>query len=169
MSTSLTTFDGYPRADIDVAQIRTTRARINHLKTDYKQIMKQLEEAMHEHFASKQAPPIGHSSSNTHSSRNTNANENGSEETSSSSRIPVAEPAFAKVNTIAPNSPAETAGLQPGDHIIRFGTANWTNHERLAKVAQVVQQSENVSFPICHVNWTICGVNANTINSDRLQ
>jgi len=30
-----------------------------------------------------------------------------------------------------------------GDKVTRFGTANWTNHERLSKVAQVVQNNEN--------------------------
>ena len=42
-------------------------------------------------------------------------------------------------------SPADTAGLKAGDRIRRFGTANWMNHEKLAKVAEVVQGSEGVS------------------------
>ena len=48
MNTGLTTFDGFPRADIDVAQIRTTRARIVRLKNDYKDVMAKLEVAVHE-------------------------------------------------------------------------------------------------------------------------
>lgn len=52
------------------------------------------------------------------------------------------QPAFAFVNTITPSSPASTAGLKPGDRIIAFGDANWRNHEKLAKVAQIVGRSE---------------------------
>ena len=56
------------------------------------------------------------------------------------------EPPFAKVNSVTPRSPAELAGLKVGDKVVRFGTANWTNHERLSRVAVVVQESENVSL-----------------------
>ena len=134
MNTSLTTFDGYPRADIDVAQIRTTRARIIRLKNDHKAAMKKLEVAVQEQFAAKAAE-------NEQSSRQAQAQL--TEEPSSSSAI---EPPFAQVNSVTPRSPADQAGLKPGDKVVRFGTANFTNHERLGKVAQVVQQSENVSF-----------------------
>lgn len=54
------------------------------------------------------------------------------------------EPPFARVNTVAPGSPAASAGLQVGDKVTKFGTVNFTNHERLSKIAQVVQQNENV-------------------------
>lgn len=65
--------------------------------------------------------------------------------TSSSGGI---EPPFARVNSVTPRSPADLAGLKAGDKVVRFGTANWTNHERLSKVAAVVQESENVSFQL---------------------
>lgn len=56
------------------------------------------------------------------------------------------EPPFARVNSVTPRSPADLAGLKAGDRVVRFGTANWTNHERLSRVAVVVQENENVSF-----------------------
>ena len=56
------------------------------------------------------------------------------------------EPPFARVNTVVSNSPADQAGLQAGDRITKFGYVNWMNHERLSKVAQEVQQNENVSM-----------------------
>lgn len=138
MTTSLTTFDGYPRADIDVAQIRTTRARIVHLKTDYKILMVKLEKAVHEQFAAGKASEAA-AASNVGSTSTSGLAVQGS----SSSRAAI-EPPFAKVNTVVPNSPADQAGLRMGDKVVKFGGANWTNHERLAKVAQVVQQNENV-------------------------
>ena len=134
MNTSLTTFDGFPRADIDVAQIRTTRARIITLKNDHKAIMKKVEIAVEEHFAAGKAV-------------SNNVNERAPEVQPAANSTPSGsslEPPFARVNTVAPSSPADRAGLKSGDKVIRFGTANWTNHERLGKVAQVVQQNENV-------------------------
>lgn len=136
MNTSLTTHDGFPRADIDVAQIRTTRARIIRLKTDYKELMKRLEAAVEEQFAAgKTAEPL--SGQQTQLAAAT---------ASTSSNAMAIEPPFAKVNSVAPNSPAASAGLVAGDRVTRFGIVNWTNHERLSKVAQVVQQNENVRF-----------------------
>lgn len=137
MKTALTTFDGFPRSDIDVPQIRTTRARIIHLKNDHKALMAKLEEAVHEQFAAGKAMENGTQSSSR-------ATTNGV--TAFTPSAPVVEPAFAKVNSVVAGSPAEESGLQAGDQILRFGTVNWQNHERLGKVAQAVQQNENVSL-----------------------
>lgn len=131
MQTPLCTFDGYPRDDIDVAQIRITRSRIIHLRNDYKGLMNQIEKGLHAHHAIIAAslvaapPPVTPPS-------------------------PIAaaqsiEAPFARVNTVAPGSPAADAGLQPGDYIKRFGSANLLNHAKLTKVAEVVGQSEGVS------------------------
>lgn len=57
------------------------------------------------------------------------------------------DPPFAKVNSVAPSSPAHEAGLQIGDKIRNFGSVNWRNHENLRKVAEVVQRSEGVGPP----------------------
>jgi 26S proteasome non-ATPase regulatory subunit 9 len=140
MNTGLTTFDGFPRADIDVAQIRTTRARIVHLKNDYKTVMAKLEVAVHEHFAagkSAQSLPPASNATSEHASTTVQM---------PSSTQPVSsafEPPFARVNTVVENSPADTAGLKADDKVTRFGYVDWTNHERLGKVAHVVQQNEN--------------------------
>ena len=143
MNTSLTTFDGFPRADIDVAQIRTTRARIIRLKNDHKALMTKLEAAVEEHFAAgKTAETSGTAAAS--GTRALQSNVSNSIHTEPASSMPIIEPPFARVNTVVPNSPAEQAGLEVDDMITRFGSANWTNHERLSKVAQVVQQNENV-------------------------
>ncbi|PPJ61253.1 hypothetical protein CBER1_06731 [Cercospora berteroae] len=128
MTTPLTTPDGFPRSDIDVAQIRTTRARIIRLKNDHKTAMKSLEEAVHEQFAAGKTPD------------EIPAQASGSATTRAA---PVVEPPFARVNAVVPSSPAEQAGMKVGDKVTKFGWATWTNHERLAKVAEIVQQNEN--------------------------
>merc|ERR1712169_136993 len=46
MQTSLTTFDGFPRSDIDVAQARVTRARIISLRNDWKDLMDRIEKGL---------------------------------------------------------------------------------------------------------------------------
>lgn len=57
---------------------------------------------------------------------------------------------FAKVNSLVSGSPADQAGLKVGDAIRSFGNINWLNHERLSKVAQVVQENEGVRSVLCH-------------------
>ena len=141
MNTTLTTFDGFPRADIDVAQIRTTRARIVRLKNDHKSLMVQLENAIHEHFAAgKSAENLTSASATAPPTALTASTTTAPAVQASNGAI---EPPFARVNTVVPGSPAEQAGLQAGDRVTRFGSVNWTNHERLSRVAGVVQQNEN--------------------------
>ncbi|KAF2458255.1 hypothetical protein BDY21DRAFT_341995 [Lineolata rhizophorae] len=134
MRTSLTTFDGFPRDDIDVAQIRTTRARMIHLQNDYKNLMGKIEIGLHAHHAglaaqSSPAPPASRPATQPTAGQ---ATEQG----------PVPDTPFAKVNTVEGGSPADTAGLKPGDMVLRFGNATWLNHEKLGKVAETVSQNE---------------------------
>jgi 26S proteasome non-ATPase regulatory subunit 9 len=55
------------------------------------------------------------------------------------------EAPFAKVNSVVAGSPADAAGLRVGDTITKFGWVDWTNHERLSRVAEAVSQNEGVS------------------------
>ena len=65
---------------------------------------------------------------------------------------------FAKVNSVVENSPAETAGLKPGDLIRNFGYVDHANHDNLRKVAECVQGNEGVrilcaSRPKAKLTW----------------
>jgi len=157
MRTTLTTFDGYPRSDIDIAQIRTTRARIIHLRNDHKALLICIEEGLHAHFAAAAAEdaepkytPL-HGTTNTNGGGAMNGTTNGSgnasgttsnNATGASTSGTSTKPAFAIVNTVAPSSPASGAGMRIGDRIVQFGDVDWLNHEKLARVAQVVGRSE---------------------------
>ena len=55
------------------------------------------------------------------------------------------EAPFAKVNSVVSGSPADSAGLKVGDSITKFGWVDWTNHDRLSRVAEAVSQNEGVS------------------------
>ncbi|KAL7815402.1 hypothetical protein V8C44DRAFT_348412 [Trichoderma aethiopicum] len=132
MQTPLLTRDGFPRADLDVAQIRTTRARIIRLRNDYKELMTNIEKYLHEHFANVQD---GDEAPSTAGEELRILPDSHAEQ--------LDEP-FAKVNTVAPGSPAEQAGLRAGDEIRNFGYVNRSNHDGLKKVAECVMGNEGV-------------------------
>jgi len=137
MNTKLITPDGFPRADLDVAQIRTTRSRIIYLRNDYKTLMNVIEKRVHEQFAqmAKDAPAAVEQLTSSSAGRNTE-----------SQFLPGTpqelSPAFAKVNSVVAGSPAETAGLTAGDEIRNFGYVNISNHDGLKRVAECVQGNE---------------------------
>ena len=96
--------------------------------------MSKIDLGLQEHHAAHQAsnpPPISSSSQNA---SNVNAPDQG-----------LIDTPFAKVNNVVSGSPADDAGLKAGDRIRRFGNVNWINHERLSKVAEVVQRNQGVS------------------------
>ncbi|KAL8628287.1 hypothetical protein Q9189_006014 [Teloschistes chrysophthalmus] len=138
MTTSLTTFDGYPRDDIDIAQIRTTRARIIRLRNDYKALMSKIEDGLHSHHA--QARSLAAVPSPLASQNRPTAAADSDQPRSSSLEAP-----FAKVNSVVAGSPAEEAGMKAGDKIRKFGNVDWINHEKLSKVAETVQRNEGRS------------------------
>ncbi|RDW84978.1 putative 26s proteasome non-atpase regulatory subunit 9 protein [Coleophoma cylindrospora] len=134
MNTRLITPDGFPRADLDVAQIRTTRSRIIYLRNDYKTLMNVIEKHLHDHFA-RQAE---NASSATESAATTsNIPEPIAFRAAETLGIP-----FARVNSVVPESPADSAGLKAGDQIRNFGYVNQANHDGLKRVGECVQGNE---------------------------
>ncbi|OBT67605.1 hypothetical protein VE03_03768 [Pseudogymnoascus sp. 23342-1-I1] len=143
MSTNLMTPDGFPRADLDVAQIRTTRSRIIYLKNDYKALMEVIEKAVHAHFEFLKANPLPETDAPT------SATTNGVHTTEPPRPRPlVLDIPFSKVNSVVVSSPAEQAGLKAGDLIRNFGYVNRGNHDGLRRVAECVQGNEGVSSTI---------------------
>lgn len=113
--------------------VRTTRARIVRLKNDYKDLMSRIEKGLHEHHARLQEQAQNNAAAPSQAL---------AAPTSASTAL---QAPFAKVNSIVAGSPADSAGLKVGDSITKFGWVDWTNHDKLARLAQVVSQNEGVS------------------------
>jgi 26S proteasome non-ATPase regulatory subunit 9 len=117
--------------------VRTTRSRIIHLKNDYKSLMSVIEKHLHEHFARL--------------AENSSTGGPADNEGQPDRIVPTfEEPApldipFARVNSVAAGSPADSAGMKAGDVIRNFGYVNHTNHDGLKRVGECVQGNEGVS------------------------
>ncbi|KAM5482470.1 putative 26S proteasome regulatory subunit [Microsporum audouinii] len=141
MNTSLLTEDWFPRADLDIAQIRTTRARIIRLRNDYKAVMLKVEEGIAAYFAS-----VKDTEGNTSAPLSIRPSANRDVEGASGTQVETLEMPFAKVNSVTEGSPAAKAGLKAGDKVCNFGNITWANHENLTKIAAVV--TNNIELPI---------------------
>ncbi|XP_053328746.1 26S proteasome non-ATPase regulatory subunit 9 [Spea bombifrons] len=127
MDAPLVDREGYPRADVDVYQVRTARHNIICLQNDHKDIMKQIEEALY--------------SLHAHEKEKRSKDEAEAQAEARHHQQPLPE-AFAKVDTVTPGSPASISGLQVGDEIVTFGSVNANNFQTLQNIASVVQHSE---------------------------
>ncbi|KAM5238975.1 26S proteasome non-ATPase regulatory subunit 9 [Ctenodactylus gundi] len=133
MNEPLVDCEGYPRADVDLYQVRTARHNIICLQNDHKAVMKQVEEALHRLHArdkEKQARDVAEARREALSCQLGQSESHGP---------PLA---FAKVNAVSPGSPASFAGLQVDDEIVEFGSVNTQNFQSLQNIGSVVQHSE---------------------------
>jgi C-terminal processing protease CtpA/Prc len=55
---------------------------------------------------------------------------------------------FARVDSVESESPAEAAGLQTQDQVLRFGSADASNHRELAAVRDIVQRNVGGSIRV---------------------
>ncbi|XP_034026276.1 26S proteasome non-ATPase regulatory subunit 9 [Thalassophryne amazonica] len=124
--------EGFPRADINLYQIRTARHNISCLQNDHKAIMAQIEEALHKLHAREKAKR--------------ERDEAEAQEEAMEQQITLPSP-FARVDAVTQGSPACVAGLRFGDEVIQFGSVNTDNFQNLHNIASVVQHSEGK--PLC--------------------
>ncbi|XP_063313060.1 26S proteasome non-ATPase regulatory subunit 9 [Pelobates fuscus] len=123
--------EGYPRADVDIYQVRTARHNIVCLQNDHKAIMKEIEEALH----------------NLHSREKEKRNKDDAEAQAEACLQNLPE-SFAQIDAVTPGSPANLSGLQVGDEVVAFGSVNASNFQTLQNIASVVQHSEGKPLSI---------------------
>lgn len=169
METPLVMPDGFPRADIDVHQVRIVRSQIIRLRNDLKKIMDDLQVALIEHHSKQAGNQTNGDVNNSTTSTNTTSDNNNSttnnettivasyeQMTISESRTasgnsniePTSNVVFALVREVATGGPAEKSGLLTGDGIIQFGSIDASNHNNLRALAPILQVNENKKVAI---------------------
>eukprot|EP01134_Creolimax_fragrantissima_P003134 CFRG3134T1 len=144
MSESLVDSEGFPRADLEIHQIRILRNTIAHKTTDNKQLTSCLEKAIHELHA--EASQSSHRTNRTEALTTTT--------TSASILVPASQPEeavadisslkpFLNVSSVIESSPAWSAGIEKGDGILMLGSANAENFQGLQDIADLVNDCEN--------------------------
>ncbi|KAK3833470.1 MAG: proteasome 26S non-ATPase subunit 9 [Linnemannia elongata] len=148
MNDQLVDSNGFPRSDIDLVVVRTARSNIIRLKNDLKALMQQIEEALHAVHAEaleekqkreaekKKEQELAGAASVESSSA-------GSAIVTDEAAVERSLPPFARVNAVAPDSPAREAGLVQGDRIVVFGTVNANTSNTLPTLSAHVQSREN--------------------------
>ncbi|KAI8088054.1 uncharacterized protein B0P05DRAFT_531278 [Gilbertella persicaria] len=124
---------GFPRSEIDVHSIRTSRNRIHRLRNDHRSLMADIESVLHDIHKAKKPEPR---TTETLAAPTT---------TVVIAEVPVA---FAVVNAVAPDSPAYQAGLRRNDQIIKFGHIDTTNHQQLQALNGLISASENQTLSV---------------------
>jgi 26S proteasome non-ATPase regulatory subunit 9 len=157
-SGSLVDHDGYPRRDVDVHDTLIERNKLNCMRTDYKDLLKRIEDTMyHMHAQARDEGLV--------------------EEEKKTLKTPKVEEKpkimenlnpFLIVNSVASRSPAETAGLKPSDEIIRFAditevemrsfglkiVGDFTANHQNKKITVVVQRiREQVALELTPQVW----------------
>ncbi|KAG8903895.1 putative 26S proteasome regulatory subunit [Tulasnella sp. 403] len=141
MNTPLVDREGFPRADIDVYTVRHARVRIIELNNDIRDVMDQIALALQAvHSASESGggtpeagptdsatgiPSLGPTGNIAHADRDLRP--------------------FARVDGVAPASPANEAGLLRDDLLLQFGTLTWDSFHAgsLQPLAAFVASREN--------------------------
>ncbi|KAJ1303310.1 hypothetical protein OPQ81_011507 [Rhizoctonia solani] len=151
MSTRLVDAQGFPRADIDIVAVRAARVRIIELRNDRARLTNEIAQALVDvHNTAPQNPTsVKINGANGISG----PSPGGTPEPIAAPQTP-AEPQslvpFARVDGVAPGSPAQQAGLQREDLILAFGslTARSFSNSSLQPLAQLVASHENRQLPV---------------------
>ncbi|KAG0056546.1 hypothetical protein BGZ83_004569 [Gryganskiella cystojenkinii] len=148
MTERLVDSSGFPRSDIDLVAVTTARSGIIKLQNDLKTVMLQIEEAIHavhaEAIAEKQRKEEEKKQQETATTSSTSSPSSSVPAVGSSTVDPVEfmKP-FAKVNMVAPDSPAKEAGLLQYDMIVAFGAVTEKTPQAFAALSELVKEREN--------------------------
>ncbi|KAI3642445.1 hypothetical protein MP228_012000 [Amoeboaphelidium protococcarum] len=125
--------DGYPRADMDIMQIRQMRVQTIELQNDLRALMKQIDLALQMHFTTRVGTQSGQINDKDN---NKNAGGNASSENGNAT--------FAVIERVVFDSPAWECGLRDGDRIVSFGDIKQqSSGDKLKKIADLVRDNQN--------------------------
>ncbi|KAG0378423.1 hypothetical protein BGX24_003872 [Mortierella sp. AD032] len=151
MNDQLIDSNGFPRSDIDLVVVRTARSNIIRLKNDMKALMLQIEEALHAVHAEALEEKQRQAAEKKKEQELLGTMPAGSAAPTTTTTPTITDeavlerslPPFARVNAVAPDSPAHEAGLVQGDRIVVFGTVNVNTPNTLPTLSAHVQSREN--------------------------
>ncbi|GAA5842626.1 hypothetical protein JCM11251_007745 [Rhodosporidiobolus azoricus] len=130
MDTPLVDREGFPRSDIDVASVRTARMWITRLRNDLKGVMSELATVV------EKGLPKGEEI------------EEEGDDVKMEEEVAEGEKAWARVDAVAPGSPADSAGLKRDDLLLSLSSVTASNHDNLRAVAALVARSEGVELEV---------------------
>lgn len=128
--------EGFPRGDIDLYRVRAQRKRLAEINTDYKTLMKRLEESM---LALYQSFP----SDNRLTATGPKVEDKAPGESTTAFVAESTVTPFAQLDEILAGSPAYAAGIMEGDLLLAFGHIVSTTPDRLKAIAQLVGENVN--------------------------
>ncbi|RSH86894.1 putative 26S proteasome regulatory subunit [Apiotrichum porosum] len=148
--TSLVDPEGYPRGDIDVYAIRHARSALARLYNDRTEVTRRLATALEAAFSSPddsssfQAPSAQAAAQTPPSSASSTSRPAVNGHHDSSLNLPDTWPdrAVARVNSVAPSSPAAAAGLEASDLIYSFSGITASNANAMQAIGSTVAASE---------------------------
>lgn len=138
--------EGFPRADVDVYDVRSKRHRLACIDTDYDLLMKRIEELVkqiHEEARAHAAvrPPAAASEAPAVQPPARARMEAEGEAGESAEAEAAGLAPYALIDQVFAGSPAAEAGVEEGDLLLKFGSVDRGNHENFQAVARVVQDS----------------------------
>jgi len=143
MATQIVDAQGFPRADIDIVAVRSSRVRVIELRNDLKKVVDDLAVALEDFHKAEPVPPASQPAT-TSSDRTANSLESGA-------LLSGPLKPFARVDGVAPRSPASVAGLLRGDLVLSFGpldSSAFLNTSSLQPLAELVAAHENSPLPV---------------------
>ncbi|KAL7996572.1 putative PDZ domain, 26S Proteasome non-ATPase regulatory subunit 9, PDZ superfamily, PDZ domain 6 [Plasmopara halstedii] len=137
--------EGFPRADIDVYRVRQLRHQLALKQTDHRIVMNEIEKLLPRVFEARSGNKqqqiktagidLTDSMKKLETEWKVTLNQVKQEEEDLLS--------FAVVESVQRGSPADIAGLQAQDELLRFGSADASNHRELAAIKDIVQRNIN--------------------------
>ena len=149
MTEPLVDAEGFPRNDVDLVVIRQSRQRVICLRNDHKALMKDIEaELVCIHQRARETGTLSTSASQGNVASASNSVQSMELDHDEASRPQPPPRHFARIAQVASGSPADTAGLQPNDLLIRFGSITCDNFQKLQDVASIVSHSKDVKLSL---------------------